>query len=77
MGPRKPRRRPAANPDFAALRRLTQSTAPDLDLMRAVLERVGKSGARMRYAEGVIYVAACQRYSELTGTPYGPAQGTY
>lgn len=77
MGPRKPRRRPAANPDFAALRRLLQADAPDLDVMRAVLDRVGTSGARMRYAEGTVYVAACQRYSDLTGTQYGPSQGTY
>lgn len=77
MGTRTSRRRTPANPDFAALRRLTQAPSPDLEVMRTVLDRVGASSARMRFAEGAVYVAACRRYSELTSSQYGPAQGTY
>ncbi|MET7713675.1 hypothetical protein [Streptomyces sp. NPDC005407] len=78
MGPRRPRRNGiAANPDYAALRRLTRAASPDTDLMRTILDRVGSNPARMRFQEGAIYIEACSRYSELTGTQYGPVQGTY
>jgi hypothetical protein len=67
----------AANPDYAALRRMTRAEAPDTDLMRTVLERVGSNPARMRFKEGAIYIEACKRYQELTGEQYGPVLGTY
>jgi len=78
MGSRRPRRNGiAANPDYAALRRLTQAAAPDTDLMRSILERVGASPARMRFKEGAIYIEACKRYREITGEDFGPRLGTY
>jgi hypothetical protein len=78
MGPRRPRRNGiAANPDYAALRRMTRAQAPDTDLMRTILDRVGSSPTRMRFKEGVIYLEACKRYRELTGEDYGPRLGTY
>lgn len=67
----------AANPDYAALRRLTQAPEPDVTLMRTILDRVGSNPARMRFKEGVIYAEACRRYRELTGEDYGPVIGTY
>lgn len=76
MGPKRRTARPGSTPDYAALKRLTTAPAPDLAAFRALLDRVG-SGGRMRYAEGLIYTAACARYSELTGEQYGPAIGTW
>lgn len=76
MGPRRPRRNGiAANPDYAALQRLTNAAAPDTGLMRTILDRVGSSPARMRFKEGVIYIEACRRYRDLTGEEYGPTLG--
>jgi hypothetical protein len=79
MGTRRPRRNNgiAANPDYAALTRMTKAAAPDLDTFRTVLDRVGASPARMRFKEGVIYLEACARYRELTGEDYGPRLGAY
>jgi hypothetical protein len=78
MGTRRPRQNGiAANPDYAALRRLTRAQAPDLETFRTILDRVGSSPARMRFKEGAIYIEACQRYRALTGEEYGPALGTY
>ncbi|MFG3287276.1 hypothetical protein ACGF3G_00430 [Streptomyces sp. NPDC048179] len=78
MGTRRPSRNGiAANPDYAALRRMTAADAPDLDTFRTVLDRVGGSPARMRFKEGAIYIEACKRYRELTGEDYGPRLGTY
>jgi len=77
MGPaRKRAPRPGSAPDYAALKRLTAADGPDLETFRAVLDRVG-NGGRMRYAEGLIYTAACARYSALSGEQYGPTVGTY
>jgi len=59
-----------------ARKRLTAADGPDLETFRAVLDRVG-NGGRMRYAEGLIYTAACARYSALSGEQYGPTVGTY
>lgn len=77
MGTRKRTPRPGHSPDYAALKRLTAAAAPDLATFRATLERVGSSPERMRFAEGVTYAQACQRYRELTGEDYGPRIGTY
>jgi hypothetical protein len=78
MGPRRTRtNRIAADPDFAALRRLTQAAKPDTTQMRTILDRVGANPARMRFKEGAIYIEACKRYRELTGEQYGPVLGTY
>jgi hypothetical protein len=78
MGTRRPRGGGiAANPDYAALRRLTRATTPDIETMRTILDRVGASPARMRFKEGAIYIEACNRYRELTGEDYGPRLGTY
>lgn len=78
MGTRRPRANAiAANPDYAALRRLTRAASPDTDLMRTILDRVGSNPARMRFKEGAIYIEACKRYRELTGEQYGPVLGTY
>ena len=76
MGNRKRTPRPGQSPDYAALKRLTTAATPDLGTFRALLDRVG-AGGRMRYAEGLVYTAACQRYRELTGEDYGPRVGTY
>lgn len=67
----------AAHPDYAALRRLTQSANPDPEMFRVILDRVGASPGRMRFKEGAIYIEACKRYRELTGEEYGPVLGTY
>jgi hypothetical protein len=78
MGTRRPRGGGiAANPDYAALRRLTRAANPDVETMRTILDRVGASPARMRFKEGAIYIEACQRYRALTGQDYGPVLGTY
>ncbi|MFE5037181.1 hypothetical protein [Streptomyces sp. NPDC056683] len=78
MGTRRPRRNGiAANPDYAALTRMTKAQAPDVTTFRTVLDRVGASAARLRFKEGVIYLEACARYRELTGEDYGPRLGTY
>jgi hypothetical protein len=74
MGKRRPKNRIGQSGDWAVLRRLTDAPNPDLDHFRTVLDRVG-TGPRMRYAEVCVYVAACTRYRELTGQPYGPTQG--
>lgn len=66
----------AADPDFAALRRMTRAEHPDVERMRETLDRVGARTARMRFKEGAIYVEACQRYREITGEDYGPKLGT-
>ena len=66
----------AANPDYAALRRMTQAENPDVREMRVVLDRVGSNPARMRFKEGAIYIEACKRYREITGEDYGPKLGT-
>jgi hypothetical protein len=78
MGPRRPRtNRIAADPDYAALRRLTRAAQPDVAQLRTILERVGAKPERMRFKEGAIYIEACQRYQQLTGEAYGPILGTY
>jgi hypothetical protein len=78
MGTRRPRRNGiAANPDYAALQRMTKAQAPDVETFRTVLDRVGTNPARMRFKEGVIYIEACKRFRELTGEDYGPRLGTY
>jgi hypothetical protein len=77
MGSRRRSTAGANSGDYAALRRLTAAQAPDLTVFRAVLERVGGTRARMRFAEGVVYAQACQRYRELSGEDYGPRIGTY
>lgn len=78
MGPRRPRSNAiAANPDYAALRRLTRAASPDLEVMRTILDRVGSNPARMRFKEGAIYIEACKRYRELSGEDYGPRLGIY
>jgi hypothetical protein len=65
----------ATNPDYAALRRMTQAENPDVREMRVVLDRVGSSPVRMRFKEGAIYIEACKRYREITGEDYGPELG--
>lgn len=75
--PRRRAPRPGTTPDYAALKRLTACADPDLTAFRAILERVGAQRERMRYAEGVIYAKACERYSELSGEQFGPRIGTY
>lgn len=77
MGPRKPRSRTGMTGDYATLRQLTKQSDPDLDEFRAVLDRVSANPHRFRFAEGAAYIAACTRYSQLTGQPYGIQQGTY
>lgn len=77
MGPRKPRSRVGSTGDYATLRRLTKAANPDLATFRAVLDRVSANPNRFRFAEGAAYIAACTRYTELTGEPYGIQQGTY
>lgn len=77
MGPRRKRTRIGNEGDYAVLRRLTAAQQPDLVKFREVLDRVAASTARKRYAEGLAWTAACTRYSQLTGEPYGPQQGTY
>lgn len=77
MGTRRRSTHGGNNGDYAALRHLTQAIAPDLATFRAVLDRAGATTARMRYAEGVVYTQACQRYRELAGEDYGPRIGTF
>jgi hypothetical protein len=77
MGKRRPNAHTGTTGDYAALRRLAAAPAPDLTVFRTVLERVGGSRERMRFAEGLVYTAACQRYRELSGEDYGPRVGTY
>lgn len=77
MGPRRPRSRVGKDGDYALLRRLTRASDPDLTLFKEVLDRVGGNPHRFRFAEGAVYIAACTRYSELTGIPYGIQQGTF
>ncbi|GAA2732274.1 hypothetical protein [Streptomyces nogalater] len=77
MGRRPRRNGIAANPDYAALARMTKAAAPDVVRFRTILDRVGASPARMRFKEGVIYLEACARYRQLTGEDYGPRIGTY
>lgn len=73
MGPKRPRKpKPGQSPEFAALKRFTAAAAPDLEAFRAALEAVGTRPARLLYAEGMIYAAACARYTALTGEQYGP-----
>lgn len=77
MGTRKRSTHGANTGDYAALRRLTKAAHPDPATFRTILERVGGSRERMRFAEGAVYAEACQRYRELTGEDYGPRIGTY
>jgi len=78
MGPKRPRNRHSGTSgDYAILRRLTQAENPDLGTFRAVLQRVGSSPERLRFAEGVVYTAACERYRALTGEDFGPRLGIY
>jgi hypothetical protein len=77
MGPRRKRTRIGNEGDYATLRQLTAAKQPDLVKFREVLDRVAASPARKRYAEGLVWTAACTRYSALTGEQYGPQQGTY
>lgn len=78
MGPARPRGAGIARTgDWARLRRLTATAAPDVREFRAVLDRVAALPGRRRYAEGVVYLNACARYRALTGEDYGPRWGTY
>lgn len=77
MGPRRARSRIGNEGDYARLRRLTAADAPDLEEFRTVLDRVAALPARKRYAEAMVWTQACTRYSTLSGTRYGPQQGTY
>lgn len=76
LGPNGGRRRrspqPGRSADYAALRRLTDSRNPDLDVYRATLLRVGRQESRMRIAEVTIYTRAVERFAELTGEWLGP-----
>jgi hypothetical protein len=77
MGPRRPRKaRVGHTADYAALRRLTASPAPDLAVFRAVMGRVGRQPGRLRFAELAVYTAASERFHELTGEWIGPSLGT-
>lgn len=77
MGPRKPRSQTGMSGDYAVLRRLTHNEDPDLELFRETLDRVGSNPNRFRFTEGAVYIAACTRYTALTGEPYGIQQGRY
>jgi len=77
MGTRRPNPHRGNTGDYAELRRLTRAASPDLTVFRAVLERVGGTRERMRFAEGVVYAEACQSYRELSGEDFGPRIGTY
>lgn len=77
MGPRRPRSRVGKTGDYALLRRYTNDPNPDLDQFKTTLDRVGANPHRYRFVEGAVYIAACTRYTELTGTPYGIQQGTF
>lgn len=77
MGPPRKRSRVGNTGDYATLRRLTKAANPDLVKFREVLDRVSGNPHRFRPAEGAAYIAACARYTELTGQPYGIQQGTY
>lgn len=77
MGPKRPRTRVGYTGDYAILRRLTSAANPDIDELRAAIERVAASPHRLRAAEGRVYVAACTRYHRLTGEKIGPEAITY
>jgi hypothetical protein len=77
MGKRRPNAHTGRTGDYALLRRLTTAQDPDLAIFRTVLERVGGQRDRMRFAEGVVYAEACERYRALSGQEFGPTIGRY
>lgn len=78
MGTRTRRRSAiATSPDYTALKRMLDAEHPNVDTLRAVLDRIGAQPERPRFKEGALYIAGCERLRELTGQPYGPVLGTY
>jgi hypothetical protein len=79
LGPNGGRRtrspQPGSAPVYRTLRRLTALAAPtadDVAALRAAIDQVAASPARLRPAEGRIWSAACTRYRTLTGERIGP-----
>lgn len=78
MGPPRPRKaRIGTTGPYAVVRRLVTAAKPDPAKLKAALDAIAASPNRLRYAEGEVYLAGCERYRALTGDDYGPRRGTY